>query len=380
MFQATLTLRVVVTRDPSLQSWTLPHFMSAITTKKEEAKSPEEEMIHEINRYDKIVKMFEPSNPRRVELIHDIVEIRIPPLFDKINYEKMRALVESGAGGKAGTGEPIVQLFNMDPLTADGTPKISDRMFGIASMNKTQSSITLGFGLIVIPKTKLKFFGEIDGFVSFNGSSGLGILTIDDTYYRGHLLNGKYEGLGLYQGKDWSYDGEFKDGKRHGLGELIFDCGVWYLGDFVDDLMDGKGHYYVPDRKGGLTGRHYVPNKDGSGYKYQYRGQFQKGLFHGHGIYETPAHKIAGEFFNGVMKFVTVIQKSGILTPMVLPHKIMGKDYRGEVEAKEGGVICPMMVLNAQLIEFFAVYEHIAEVGDRLSANLKSHRGGYKMW
>jgi hypothetical protein len=322
--------------------------------------------------------MFDPTNPRRVELIKDIVENRIPPLFDKINYEKMRALVEAGAGGKAGTGEPIVQLFNMDPLTADGTTKISDRMFGIASTNKRQS---LGFGLIVIPKTKLKFFGEIDGFVSFDAglSSGLGILAKDDTYYRGHLLHGKYEGMGFYKKNDWRYNGEFKDGKRHGLGELIYNCGVRYLGDFVDDLMDGEGHYYILDENGDL-GCDHVPD-DVRDYEYQFSGQFKKGVFHGYGMYDTPDHKIAGEFFNGVMKFVTLIEKkSGIITPMIIPHKIMGKDYRGEVEAKEGGEICPWMVLSAQLKEFFAVYEHIAEVGDRLSANLMSHRGGYKMW
>lgn len=319
-------------------------------------------MLHEIARYHKIVTMFDRTNPRCAEMIEDIIETRAPPLFDKIDFQKMIDLVEEG------DADSIIQFFKIDPRAADGTT--ANPIFGVASMNMRKSVIP-EFGLIVIPKTNLKFFGKTNTLLL--GGDGIGILTVDNTYYRGFMRDGKYEGMGFYKKNDWKYNGEFKDGKRHGPGELIYNCGVRYLGDFVDDLMDGEGHYYLLDENGG-----HVP-EDVRDYEYQFSGQFQKGLFHGYGIYETPAHKIAGEFFNGVMKFVTLEnKKSGIITPMIIPHKIMGKDYRREVE--EGGETCPWMVLSAQLKEFFAVYAHITEVGDRLSANLKSHRGGYKMW
>lgn len=316
--------------------------------------------------------MLDRSNPRRKELLDDIIEKRANDLFDKIDCQKMTALVQ--------TNDPIVKVYTEDAKN-DKFKKVRNGVFSIASLNKSQSGkLTPGFGLIVIPKTNLKYFGEMEGVFGQkigNGSlEGLGILTVDDTYYRGYLRDGKQEGLGFFVEKDWKYHGQFKDGKRHGMGELIFHCGVWYLGDFADDLMDGMGHYYIPDGDdGGLKGRDYVPNKDDSGYKYQYRGQFQKGLFHGFGTYETFSHKITGKFRNGVMEFVTMSDKElGTFFPMIIPHKIMGKDYRGEV------VICPNEVLNAQLSEFAAVYVHISEVGKRLSMNLESHRGGYKMW
>jgi len=71
------------------------------------------------------------------------------------------------------------------------------------------------------------------------------------------------------------YEGTFKDGKYHGKGILHFLDGVYYVGQFVNTLKEGKGKLVYPPEQDikfiegtftndAPTGVFTVVNKDGT--------------------------------------------------------------------------------------------------------------------
>lgn len=76
------------------------------------------------------------------------------------------------------------------------------------------------------------------------------------------------------------YIGDIKGGKRHGKGEMKFESGERYNGEWKEDLMDGEGTYtWLDDTK--------------------YKGRFKQGMREGkNGEYDDPQGlKYKGEFF-----------------------------------------------------------------------------------
>lgn len=97
------------------------------------------------------------------------------------------------------------------------------------------------------------------------GDKGI-FIDLKGNYYKGDLLNGKYEGEGelflkdkfkytgifkdnfpngkgtlIYFEKNIKYSGEIIEGKKHGKGILEFADGTIYEGDFSNDFIEGKG-------------------------------------------------------------------------------------------------------------------------------------------
>jgi hypothetical protein len=309
-------------------------------------RSREEEVIYLMKRYY-VVHMLESTNPRRVELLEKLLADKSFEWFDKVDLQKMARVLRL----QDPKAEGSIHIYGSSP----------SEYCNIIGLRKVSASGDVDVVFAFAVCSDYKYFGELQ-----NGAfHGLGILKMDDTFYKGHFRNHLREGLGIYQESFWKYSGEFKDDKRNGKGDLTFQNGVKYEGDFKNDRFEGSGVYYFT-------------NEDGKEL-YRYKGEFHKGVFHGYGSYISPSYKLSGMFMNGVMKRVCKLHFGGDIHAMVIPSKIMGKDYRGRSQ-DEGVMVCPQDILQRQLDDFDAIYSHISEVGKRLSANLVSHKGGYKMW
>lgn len=329
---------VNVTPKASLQN-----SMSTTTT---DDKSPEEELLYLMKRYN-VVYMLETTNPRRVELLENMLVDKSFKWFDSVDLQKMARVLRIQDPQAKGS----IHIYGSSP----------SEYCNIIGLRKVSVSGDIDVVFAFAVCSDYKYFGELK-----NGAfHGLGILKIDNAFYKGHFRNHLREGLGIYKESLWKYSGEFKDDKRHGKGDLTFENGVKYEGDFKNDRFDGNGLYYFT-------------NEDGKEL-YRYKGEFHNGMFHGYGSYISSTYKLSGMFVNGVMKRVCKLHFGGAIEPMVIPYKIMGKDYKGRAE-DEGVMVCPQDILQRQLDDFDAIYLHISEVGKRLSANLEFHKGGYKMW
>ena len=62
--------------------------------------------------------------------------------------------------------------------------------------------------------------------------------------FKGEFKQGSLNGYGEFTGSKLSYSGEFVDDLMHGKGKMTFLNGDIYDGDFVNDLRDGKGVYF----------------------------------------------------------------------------------------------------------------------------------------
>ncbi|MFY7728144.1 MAG: MORN repeat-containing protein [Flavobacterium sp.] len=120
---------------------------------------------------------------------------------------------------------------------------------------------------------------------------GIGIYKYKDgSVYDGNWKGGKRHGKGIYKYSDGAvYEGEWKQDKQHGTG--TFEQGsVKYVGDFVNDRLEGKGtltnqldgSIYVGDFvRDEFEGNGNLIKSNGD----KYVGEFKKGKLHGNGTY-----------------------------------------------------------------------------------------------
>ncbi len=52
-----------------------------------------------------------------------------------------------------------------------------------------------------------------------------------------------------YKNDDIKYDGEFINDKFEGKGKFIYEDGKYYIGQWSDDLLNGKGTLYYTNGK-----------------------------------------------------------------------------------------------------------------------------------
>ena len=139
--------------------------------------------------------------------------------------------------------------------------------------------------------------GEIEGFGTLITQTGI--------YYKGNFKNNVFDGKGLFINPSGEYYiGDWVKGESKGKGKLILKDGTIYEGDFDSNMKNGFGKETYPDgsvyegifqnnikeKKGTIT------YKDGSVYK----GDIQKGEISGKGEYTwNDGRKYEGEFKNG---------------------------------------------------------------------------------
>ena len=130
----------------------------------------------------------------------------------------------------------------------------------------------------------------------------------NDKYYIGEFKNNIPNGKGIKYHKNGKieYEGDFINGKFEGNGKFIYYDGCYYIGKFKDGLRNGKGTIYYPNGNIEIEGNFLNNRVDGYG-KYiweegeYYIGEWKKGLMHGKGtvFYSNGNIQYEGGYFNG---------------------------------------------------------------------------------
>lgn len=148
----------------------------------------------------------------------------------------------------------------------------------------------------------------------------------DLSYYLGPITVGKADGEGtlLFKNGVW-YKGQWKDNMFNGTGMLRFPTGEVYEGQFKDHMMHGQGTFTWPTGER-YTGEFKYNQRDGKGVftwpgGVVYEGDFVKDQAHGQGVIRWPN----GERYEGQMT-------SGQATGQGSYYFPSGEWYRGEIQ------------------------------------------------
>ena len=139
----------------------------------------------------------------------------------------------------------------------------------------------------------------------------------DGKYYIGQFKNNLPNGKGTkynFNGKIL-YEGNFTNGKFEGDGKYFFENGDFFIGQYKNGLRNGKGTFYY--KNGNIMGKGNFINDlaDGQGkYIFEdgnyYEGEWKNGLRNGKGIeyYSNGEIKYEGDYINdkkeGIGKFI----------------------------------------------------------------------------
>ena len=105
---------------------------------------------------------------------------------------------------------------------------------------------------------------------------------IDDNIYKGTMLLGKKNGPGEfdYIKLKMVYNGEFKDDLREGNGKVVAKDGShYYVGDWLNNKMDGKGIYYS-SKLGTYNGQFHENHFQGKGNLVDLENNVYDGMFY----------------------------------------------------------------------------------------------------
>ena len=148
---------------------------------------------------------------------------------------------------------------------------------------------------------------QIIYYSSLNAKASLATLyDYDDNIYKGNIVLGLKEGTGEYEYKTekMTFSGEYKNDLRHGNGKLASEDGsYYYVGDWVENKMEGKGILYS-SKLGKYSGGFHKDSFEGKGKledleKNVYEGMFHKGLKKGRGeLIFSNGNVYDGEFKN----------------------------------------------------------------------------------
>lgn len=123
------------------------------------------------------------------------------------------------------------------------------------------------------------------------GSDDLGGSLFDDkeveyeggARYIGQMVGGLRHGLGRHEDPEWVYEGQWRMGRQDGKGEMLWNNGNRYQGQFVDNEFSGCGHM-----------RWFAEGVS-------YRGQYVADLKHGHGVFTwADGRTYDGEWVRGL--------------------------------------------------------------------------------
>jgi hypothetical protein len=106
---------------------------------------------------------------------------------------------------------------------------------------------------------------------------------------------------------EYVYEGEIKDNKRDGYGKLILENGIYYIGQWKNDMKHGKGTLYKKDNSLIYEGDFENDKYNGFGKSneengHSYIGQWKDGFKHGLGKLYNQKNNIIyeGNFENGM--------------------------------------------------------------------------------
>ena len=131
----------------------------------------------------------------------------------------------------------------------------------------------------------------------------------DGKYYIGEFKNNIPNGKGIkyYSNGNILYDGYFINGKFEGKGKYIYDDGDYFTGEYKDGLRNGKGIVYFKNGKILFEGEFINDKKEGKGKYFNsngtyFIGEYKNDLKNGEGkeYYSNGKIKYEGEFFNDI--------------------------------------------------------------------------------
>ena len=129
----------------------------------------------------------------------------------------------------------------------------------------------------------------------------------DGKYYIGEFKNDIPNGKGIkyYPNDNILYDGNFVNGKFEGSGKYYYNDGKYFIGQYKNGLINGKGIKYYKNGKILYEGDFINDKYEGNGkYVWEngvcYIGQFKNGLRNGKGIeyYSNGNIKYEGDWIN----------------------------------------------------------------------------------
>ena len=90
---------------------------------------------------------------------------------------------------------------------------------------------------------------------------------VDNKYYVGEFSNNIPNGKGIkyYPNGNLLYEGNFVNGKFDGIGKYYYDDGDTFLGEYKQGLRDGKGTLYYKNGKIRYEGDYINDKKQGKG-------------------------------------------------------------------------------------------------------------------
>ena len=233
-----------------------------------------------------------PFFPKDKEEIKNIKEITIG---ENENFQiKIEKLLENGFSFKV-INEYKGQIKPGFPILL----KESKKVIGfIKTTNQTNNEYEAAFiSLIKMEEEKFEqfygYFGNYFGKATQNGipdKKGLYQFQNKESYL-GDIVLDNFHGKGIYEYCDCYYIGQFNNNLREGKGIIYYPNGnIVYEGDFVNDRFHGKGifcwqegEYYIGQFQNGKNhGKGTLYYKDG---KIKYEGDFVNDKFEGQGTY-----------------------------------------------------------------------------------------------
>ena len=199
------------------------------------------------------------------------------------------------------------------PIFIDGTIKV----IGIHKQSRKDNSENYGnfiYPIIESLKKDLKYDKKYykkdiyEGEYKNDFREGYGkYIWEDGEYYIGEWLNGNMHGKGIkyYKNGNIKYEGDFINSNFEGKGKYIWENDEYYIGEWLNGKRNGKGIIYYKNGNIKYEGDYINDKREGKGkYIYEngeyYIGEWLNNNKHGKGIlyYKNSNIKYVGDFIN----------------------------------------------------------------------------------
>jgi len=184
-------------------------------------------------------------------------------------------------------------LYTILPIYFDNLNSYSNSEKNKTLLEKKRESILIKLNNLAVlsewSKTRnfkkwyCSYKDQIINYSTLNAKNAHTVLyDMDDNIYKGTMLLGKKNGPGEfdYIKLKMVYNGEFKDDLREGNGKVVAKDGShYYVGDWVNNKMDGNGIYYS-SKLGTYKGRFHDNNFEGKGNLVDLENNVYDGMFH----------------------------------------------------------------------------------------------------
>ena len=259
--------------------------------------------IVEILNEDKISKDYFLFPDSEENINNDLINkaIYIP------QYPKGKALMNAKGEIKEINGNEFTHLANTEQGSSGSPIFLENSIYVIGihkegSKNKSENYGDFIYSAINIIKDDIRIKRNTGKYINRK------YIWDDDKYYIGEFKNNLPNGKGIkyYSNGNILYEGNFINGKFNGNGKYYYDDGDYFIGEYKNGLRNGKGTMYYSNGKIMYEGDWINDKAEGNGkaiYENDeyYIGQCKNGLPNGKGAiyYSNELLKYEGDWING---------------------------------------------------------------------------------